>query len=222
MDIFCNITTIMMKVLFFFWVLLTPLHCWGGNKDFTVSAIPDDVFARMQGKSYKKGCTVPRSELRLLRCLIKDRQGVTHHGEMIVNKRIAWKVIVILKKLYEAGYPIERMELIDNYNADDETSMRHNNSSAFNFRFISHTHKVSKHGLGLAVDINTLYNPYHKRLKNGTEVVEPATGRPYLDRSRNFPYKITKGDLCYRLFKAAGFRWGGDWKTMKDYQHFEY
>lgn len=80
--------------------------------------------------------------------------------------------------------------------------MRANNSSSFNFRFISHTHTVSKHGRGLAVDINTLYNPYHKRLKNGKEVVEPATARPYLDRSKNHAYMIKKGDLCYRLFKA--------------------
>ena len=74
---------------------------------------------------------------------------------------------------------------------------------------------------GVAVDINTLYNPYHKRLKNGKEVVEPATARPYLDRSKNHAYMIKKGDLCYRLFKAKGFRWGGDWKRSKDYQHFE-
>jgi hypothetical protein len=79
----------------------------------------------------------------------------------------------------------------------------------------------SEHGRGLAVDINTLYNPYHKRLKNGKEVVEPATARPYLDRSKNHAYMIKKGDLCYRLFKAKGFRWGGDWKHSKDYQHFE-
>ena len=83
------------------------------------------------------------------------------------------------------------------------------------------THTVSKHGKGLAVDINTLYNPYHKHLKNGKEVVEPATARPYLDRSKHHTYMIRKGDLCYRLFKEKGFRWGGDWKHSKDYQHFE-
>ena len=86
---------------------------------------------------------------------------------------------------------------------------------------VSHTHTVSKHGKGMAIDINTLYNPYHKRLKNGKEVIEPATGKPYLDRSQQHPYMIKRGDLCYRLFKQKGFRWGGDWKSMKDYQHFE-
>lgn len=175
----------------------------------------------MQGKTYKKNCTVARSELRYIRCLHVDKDGRKIVGEMVVNKTIATDVLAILKRLYEAQYPIERMRLIDYWDADDERAMRANNSSSFNFRFISHTHTVSKHGKGLAIDINTLYNPYHKRLKNGKDVVEPATGRPYLDRSKHHVYMIKKGDLCYRLFKAKGFRWGGDWKHSKDYQHFE-
>lgn len=175
----------------------------------------------MLGKTYKKNCTVARSELRYLRCLHVDKDGRNIVGEMVVNKAIAADVLDILRKLYEAKYPIERMRLIDYWDADDEKAMRDNNSSSFNFRFISHTKIVSKHGRGLAVDINTLYNPYHKHLKNGKEVVEPATARPYLDRSKHHAYMIKKGDLCYRLFKEKGFRWGGDWKHSKDYQHFE-
>lgn len=130
-----------------------------------------------------------------------DKDGRNIVGEMVVNRTIAADVLDILRKLYDAKYPIERMRLIDYWDADDERAMRDNNSSSFNFRFISHTHTVSKHGRGLAIDINTLYNPYHKRLKNGKEVVEPATARPYLDRSKKHVYMIRKGDLCYRLFK---------------------
>ena len=193
----------------------------GEKHFFSISTIPDDIFRLMQGKTYKKNCTMARSELRYIRCLHVDKDGRNIVGEMVVNKAIATDVLDILKKLYEAKYPIERMRLIDYWDADDERAMRANNSSSFNFRFISHTHTVSKHGRGLAVDINTLYNPYYKRLKNGKEVVEPATARPYLDRSKNHAYMIKKGDLCYRLFKAKGFRWGGDWKHSKDYQHFE-
>lgn len=193
----------------------------GENHFFYVVPIPDNIFSMMKGKTYKKNCTVPRSELRYLRCLHTDKEGRSIVGEMVVNKAIADDVLDILHKLYRAKYPIERMRLIDYWDADDERAMRANNSSCFNFRFISHTHTVSKHGRGLAVDINTLYNPYHKRLRNGKEVIEPATARPYLDRSKNHAYMIRKGDLCYRLFKEKGFRWGGDWKHSKDYQHFE-
>lgn len=183
--------------------------------------IPDTIFALMQGKSFKQDCTVPRSDLRYLLCLHRDINGRTIVGEMVVNKKISSTVLNILHQLYSANYPIERMRLVDYWDADDERTMRDNNSSSFNFRFISHTTTVSKHGKGVAIDINTLYNPYHKILDDGTEVIEPATGAPYLDRSRSFPYKIEKGDLCYRLFTENGFEWGGDWTTRKDYQHFE-
>ena len=196
------------------------------RKGFAILPISDELFFRMkQGNTYKENCTVPREDLRYIQALHKDKDGNVHLGEMVVHRIIAEDVLEILEKLYDAGYPIERMVLADNYMADDEIMMRDNNSSGFNFRFISHTTKVSKHGLGMSVDINTLYNPYHKIVKNadGTqkEVIEPATGKPYLDRTKKFDYKIEKGDLCYRLFIEKGFEWGGDWSDRKDYQHFE-
>ncbi|MBQ3396258.1 MAG: M15 family metallopeptidase, partial [Synergistaceae bacterium] len=131
-----------------------------------------------------------------------------------------YDVLDILMKLYEANYPIEKIRLVDEYDADDETSMRDNNSSSFNFRFITHTTKISKHGLGLAVDINTLYNPYVKVTKDKT-ILEPATAGVYVDRTKDFTYKIDGNDLCYKLFIEHGFEWGGNWKSVKDYQHFE-
>ena len=202
-------------------VSAAALKTYGEDAFFVCSMIPDSVFASMQGKSYKADCTVPRDSLRYIRCLHTDKSGRSIVGEMVLNQAIAEQVLGIFRKLYEAGYPIERMLLIDRWDADDEMAMRDNNSSSFNFRFISHTQKVSKHGLGMAVDINTLYNPYHKFLADGTEIIEPATGAPYLDRTLDFDYKIEKGDLCCRLFTAAGFDWGGDWPDRKDYQHFE-
>ncbi len=193
---------------------------------FSIHKISDDLFDRMKsGNTYKKDCIVPREDLRYLLVLHKDLDGNIHQGEMVVHKLIADDVLEIFEKLYDADYPIERMVLPDNYMADDEIMMRDNNSSGFNFRFISHTDKISRHGLGMAVDINPLYNPYHKIVKNedGTEqeVIEPATGKPYLDRSKDFDYKIENGDLCYRLFTEKGFEWGGDWTDRKDYQHSE-
>jgi hypothetical protein len=188
--------------------------------DFYITEITDEIFERIKGKSFKDNCTVPREDLRYLHVLHKDLDGNTHEGEMIVNYHIAEDVLDILKTLYEADYPIERIRLVDEYDADDETSMRDNNSSSFNFRFISHTTRVSKHGLGLAVDINTLYNPYTK-VVDGERIIEPATGEPYLDRDADFPYKIDENDLCYKLFIEKGFEWGGAWTDRKDYQHFE-
>ncbi len=187
---------------------------------FYILPITDEIFARIKGKSFRDDCTLPREDLRYLHVLHVDLDGVEHEGEMIVNYHIAEDVLDILRQLYEAGYPIERIRLIDEYDADDELSMEANNSSCFNFRFISHTNRVSKHGLGLAVDINTLYNPYTK-VVDGRRIVEPVTGEPYLDRDGDFPFKIDHEDLCFRLFTEHGFEWGGDWEDRKDYQHFE-
>jgi len=187
---------------------------------FYAIPIPDDIFAKMQGRSYKDDCTIPRDDLRYIHVLHKNIEGETLEGEMVCSKLIAEDLLEIFRELYEQSYPIEKMRLIDEYDANDELSMTDNNSSCFNYRTISHTNKISKHGLGVAVDINTLYNPYTK-VVDGERIIEPAAGAPYLDRDAEFPYKIERGDLCYNLFIAHGFEWGGDWPDRKDYQHFE-
>lgn len=190
------------------------------NKEFYIKPIPDDIFEKMQGKSYKENCTLPREELRYLHILHVGFDNNTHEGELIVNKRIAEDVLDIFKELYKAGYQIEKVRLIDEYNAQDELSMRDNNSSAFNFRYISYSTTLSKHAMGLAVDINTLYNPYIKQV-DGRLNIEPANAVKYVDRNRQFPHKIDHDDLCCKLFTKYGFEWGGDWEDSKDYQHFE-
>ena len=156
-----------------------------------------------------------------IRALHWDYDNQMHVGEMVCNKQIAERVVNILRQLFDAKYPIERMLLPDVYDADDETQMRDNNSSCFCYRAIAGSTKLSKHARGLAIDINTLYNPYIKTLDDGTLLIQPATGEPYCDRSWDFPYKLDHEDLCFRLFTEAGFEWGGDWTTRKDYQHFE-
>ena len=163
------------------------------NKEqFYISEIPDDIFEKMQGKSYKADCTLPRENLRYIHVLHVGFDNQVHEGELVVNKDIADDVLEIFKELYESGYQIEKVRLIDEYDADDEASMSDNNSSAFNFRFISHTTKISKHGMGMAVDINTLYNPYVKTV-DGELSIEPANAADYVDRSRDFSHKIDAG-----------------------------
>ena len=188
--------------------------------DFYISEIPDDIFAKMQGKSYKEDCTVPREDLRYVHVRHMGFDGEAKDGELVVDKAIADDVLAIFEELYKADYPIEKVRLVDEYDADDEASMSDNNSSAFNFRFISHTTRISRHGLGMAVDINTRYNPYVKTV-DGKLSIEPANGADYVDRSKDFPHKIDHEDLSYKLFKEHGFTWGGDWTHSKDYQHFE-
>ena len=60
----------------------------GADTFFSVSPIGDDLFALMDGKSYKEGCPVAREDLRYLTVLHKDSLGRTLVGEMVVNKAI--------------------------------------------------------------------------------------------------------------------------------------
>ena len=187
---------------------------------FCIRTIDDKIFSRMAGKSYKVSCPLPLGDLRYLELMHKNLAGETLRGEMICNERIADDVLEIFERLYATGYPIERVRLIDDYGADDELSMRDNNSSCFNFRFVSFTNRISRHGYGLAVDINPLYNPYIKTV-DGRKVIAPDNSAAYEDRAKSFPYKITADDLCCRLFREKKFLWGGEcWDDEKDYQHF--
>ncbi len=183
--------------------------------------ISNEVQRRILGCSYQENETISLGELRYLRVLYLGFDGETHVGELIVNQSIAKDILEIMSELYRQSYPIERMVLVDAYGADDESSMSDNNTSAFNYREVAGTSTLSKHALGLAIDINPRYNPYVKQGEGGELLVSPANGAEYADRNREFPYKIAKGDICLRLFQEHGFFWGGDWNYSKDYQHFE-
>ena len=101
---------------------------------FTAEPLSDATFQRMQGKSWKKDCPLDRNELRYLRMLHRNAEGRTQLGEMVVNTKIAERVLRIFRKLYEAGYRIERMVLVDDYDGDDVRSMEDNNTSSFSHR----------------------------------------------------------------------------------------
>lgn len=187
---------------------------------FYYHEITSEIKERINGKSYGEDCTVPYEELRYIRVLHVGFDGNTYIGELIVNKALAKDVLEIFWELYELRYPIERMVLIDEYEANDDLSMAANNSSAFNFRHIAGTKRLSLHSQGLAIDINPLYNPYITQI-DGVETVLPGEAIEHIDRTIVNPYYIRSGDPCYEAFIRRGFTWGGEWKNSKDYQHFQ-
>ena len=148
-------------------------------------------------------------------------KGIERPGELICNKAIAQDLVEIFYELYQNEYQIEQIHLIDEYNGDDTLSMLDNNTSCFNYRVVDGTTNLSKHALGLAIDINPFFNPYVVFKNDGTTYISPQGSETYADRSKDFAYKIDENDLCYKLFKEHGFIWGGDWNSCKDYQHFQ-
>lgn len=191
---------------------------------FYYEPLSDEVKERITGISYpESGCTVPYEDLHYVGLLYVDFNGETQTGELICNKAIAQDMVEIFYELYLNDYRIERIRLIDEYGGDDTLSMEDNNTSCFNYRVVDGTDSLSKHALGCAIDINPFYNPYvvFNRPTQGETYISPKGSEIYADRSRSFPYKIDENDLCYRLFTAHGFTWGGNWNSSKDYQHFQ-
>ncbi len=197
----------------------------GADSCFSVSLVDDETFARMRrGGSFPEGCTVSRESLRYVRVLHYGYDGQTHRGELVCNKAIAADLLEVFRGLYAQKYEIYKMVLIDEYGADDEASMADNNTSCFCFRRVKGSASLSKHSLGLAVDINPRDNPCVKYNADGTiRSIEPDTpdARKNALRRPENRHAITRNDLCCRLFRQYGFAWGGDWRSKKDFQHFQ-
>ncbi len=73
----------------------------------------------------------------------------------------------------------------------------------------------SQHAYGLAIDVNTFQNPYADE-----GLVLPELASAYLRRDRVRPGMITARGPVVAAFREIGWSWGGDWRTLKDYQHF--
>jgi len=138
--------------------------------------------------------------------------GILHQGQILVNKDIEKDVEEIFSVIEEIKFPVERVVPIVKYDWSDEKSMNDNNTSAFNYRFISGSRILSMHANGLAIDINPKQNPY---VKNGTSI--PAGSEYKLNNIGT----IKPDSKIVKIFKEKGWTWGGDWKSLKDYQHFQ-
>lgn len=193
------------------------------EEGFYFEPLSEACIELITGISYPQEGTedISYDELRYVHVLHYDFNGETKDGELICNAAIAEDLAEIFYELYTAEYRIEKITLIDAYEGDDNASMADNNTSCFNYRVVEGTDRLSRHALGLAVDINPFYNPYVRYTKDGGTIITPEGSEAYAERTATFPYKIDTEDLCYRLFIKHGFTWGGNWNNSKDYQHFQ-
>jgi hypothetical protein len=174
-----------------------------------------------KGGSWKKGCPVPLKDLRYLRLKYLDFKGETREGEMIVHKTVASEVVNIFNELYTINYPIHKMKLVSTYKANDWQSIESDNTSAFNCRNATGSKKWSKHSYGKAIDINPIENPYISRSGRISHKAS-LQYRKRVHKNNTFSDKalLLKHDKATQIFKKHGWKWGGDWSGVKDYQHF--
>ncbi|MCL2400067.1 MAG: M15 family metallopeptidase [Defluviitaleaceae bacterium] len=183
---------------------------------FTMEPLPEYILQVIRGSSFHDNTPFSYCFLTYLTITHVDLYGRYRLGNMIVAAEIGEEVLDIFREIFEYRFPIHRMRLIDFYNAGDYLSMADNNSVAFNFRYIAGTGTLSRHALGMAIDINPIQNPY---IRGNT--IWPLAGAEYLDRTNIRPGMITRGDAVYRAFISRGWIWGGNWQSPRDYHHFE-
>jgi hypothetical protein len=136
-------------------------------------------------------------------------------GQLVVAEALADDVQEIFGELRDAKFPIQSIIPIVYFGHDDFASIKENNTSAFNYREVAGTSRLSKHALGGALDLNPLLNPYMN--VDGS----PKEGSfPYPGYNPDIPGTIIRGGSVVQAFLNRGWKWGGDWTDAHDLQHF--
>lgn len=188
---------------------------------YSVERLDDVIRATMAGVTWQPRCPVALGDLRRVIVPYMDFDGAEQTGAIVVHQDVADAVGRVFVKLHTARFPIAKIIPIEAFGGDDDRSTLANNTSAFNCRpsFGADgfpTKRWSQHAYGRAVDVNPVQNPYV--LANGT-VVDPLA-KPFVDRTIGAPGMATGGGVLVRAFAAGGWKWGGNWRSTKDYQHF--
>ena len=184
-------------------------HVQNHNSEFLI------IDSQLTFEEAIEGISIPQSiinNLVLVDVFYYSFDGNLHKGQLLINRAVKNDIIEIFEFIKESRFPIDKVIPIAKYDWSDEASLSDNNTTSFNYRFVSGTRIVSNHAYGYAIDINPVQNPYIKRNK-----ILPL-GAVY---DPDAPGTITRDSQLVQEFKKRGWSWGGDWRSVKDYQHFE-
>ncbi len=184
---------------------------------------PDEVLAKQQ----------------LLRVFYFGADGAVHQGQVVAHEAIAQDVSDLFTMILKEQIPIGSVRPISDPRYDDKgvwsdyLSMDHNNSSAFNYRKVinpdGQKSRLSLHALGLALDINPLWNPcygtplthnlsdFSAEAAAGYQAVLPKGGQYDLAHAGSFHNRHP----VVLFLKERGWIWGGEWGNPKDLHHFQ-
>lgn len=180
-----------------------------------IGPVPPAVRARMEDVSWH-GCDprCPRwADLAYLQLDHLSFDGPAR-GELVVAAALAPRAVALFHRLWQIGFPIRQLRLVDDFGASDDASMAADNSSAFNFRVVAGTDQLSQHALGLAIDLNPVENPW--RLPGR---ILPDAGRAFADRAAIRPGMIVRPGPVVAALDELGWEWGGDWRHAFDDHH---
>ncbi|GAA2372947.1 hypothetical protein Cme02nite_01510 [Catellatospora methionotrophica] len=183
-----------------------------GRFHATVQAVPAAVLAR---SSWTRNCPIAAADLRYVTVVFRGFDGRAHTGELLVNARVADDLVTVFKRLFTAGFPIERMRITSAAGLKAPPTGDHNTTEVYACRPVRGHQGWSQHAYGLAIDLNPFQNPYQKG-----KVVLPELATSYLDRADARPGMAQPREEAVRAFAAIGWQWGGDYRSLKDYMHF--
>ena len=189
----------------------------GTSADPAVARIGDRQWARIEATgTWRPGCPVGRADLRRLDVNYVDFDGAVQRGRLVAHRDSVDDLAAILSGLFKAGFPIHRMDPVEEYGGDVVRSLEANNTSAFNCRRpdqINAPVLESPHANGRAIDINPYQNPWtDPRCDCWVPSADFAT-------DRRGPGVITEDSLPWQLFTERGWIWQ-DIK-VPDYMHFD-
>lgn len=176
------------------------------------TTVPPDVLAR---STWDPACPVAADDLRWVRVAFRGFDGERHTGELLVGAAVAADLVTVFRALWRADFPLEELRITRSDELDAPPTGDGNNTGAFVCRPVTGGSSYSEHAFGLAVDVNPFQNPYVRG-----DLVLPELASAYLDRSRPAPGMVRAGGPVVAAFSAIGWEWGGDYRSLKDYQHF--
>ena len=185
-----------------------------GRFHSTISRVTPAVRTTM-GQSWSPRCPVGLDDLRVLTMSFHGFDGRDHTGRMIVNERVATAVVGVFATLFRARFPIEEMRPVATADLTAPPTGDGNDTAAFVCRATRRQTTWSAHAYGLAIDLDPFMNPYHSG-----DLVLPELASSYLDRGWHRPGMVLPGGVATRAFAAAGWTWGGDFRTVSDLMHF--
>jgi len=174
------------------------------------------IDSRMSFAEAIAGTKAPESVIREL-CLVDvfyySFDGKLHQWQVIVHQSVRQDVEEIFALIRRERFPIAGAVPIVKYGWSDNASMADNNTSAFNYRWVAGTRRLSRHAAGHALDINPRQNPVIYR--NGRISPKGAVYQPGAKGT------LSEDSPVVRAFIERGWRWGGHFETMMDAHHFQ-
>ena len=177
------------------------------------SPIIDSHLTREQSLEGTKAPEDVREKMVLLDVLYYSFDRKLHQGQLVVHRDAQEDVQRIFRVILQERFPIDKCVPVVHYAWSDDASMADNNTSGFNYRTIAATNCLSNHSFGRAIDINPVQNP--ALYADGSCAPQRATYNPEIRGTLAAPCAVVTA------FTRLGWRWGGDYTSFKDYQHFE-